>query len=103
VYPPVGLTQTVEVEVQLLETGYGAPPLPFGGGGLPLLTGGGGGGDPLEDAGGAADEDAGGAEDDDAGALLEEVEQTPEVSGLIPNCEDHWNVQRSLLSTIRPQ
>jgi len=100
VYPPVGLTQTVEVEVQLLETGYGAPPLLFGGGGDPLLTG---GGDPLDDAGGAADEDAGGAEDDDAGALLEEVEQTPEVSALIPNCEDHWNVQKSLLSTIRPQ
>jgi hypothetical protein len=75
VYPPVGFTQTVEVDVQLLPTGYGAPD--FGGAGFPELTG---GGTLPELTGGATEELAGGA-----GAELDGALQTPVVSASIPN------------------
>jgi len=102
---PVGLTQTVEVEVQLFPAGYGAP-LPFGGGD-PELTGGGGtfpdetggGAALLLTGGGAAELDAGGAEAEELGV----EEQVPAAGGLRPNCMDHWKVQRSLDSIMRPQ
>jgi len=80
VYPPVGLTQKVEVEVQLLPIGYGAPEL-FGGGTFPVVCGLGG----AEPLAGGAELLAGGGGGSDGAELLEAGEQTPEVSGLIPN------------------